>query len=289
MGCRSQVSNLCRQHGNAAKVSENTSTGSRWCLKAVATLLWERLGDAEYGLGSECGINTTPSRLTRLKGTELGLGRERRRHVTSLYLSRTHIRAFYNRRSRYNSRATHHDLGFDSSAPPHGLSIAATHNQLESDCCDFLHRSSLRHLRHHVCLSLAVFRIHFFDFNPSLWVFWVVGQEPARDEVGGNSLRNSTIEIKSVGFDVAALAWVCAYNSSDLDRVALSSDFAQSNTNTNKGYFSSLMDEADDDGDPYSYQDYGRPRGNGLYHPKGRQDSYQSVQSSRKGQYSSEY
>ncbi|KAK9940202.1 hypothetical protein M0R45_016873 [Rubus argutus] len=74
-------------------------------------------------------------------------------------------------------------------------------------------------------------------------------------EVGGNSLRDSTTEIKSVGFDVSALAWVCAYNSGDLDTVVSSSDFAQSNTNTNKGYYSSLMEEADDDSDLYSYQD----------------------------------
>ncbi|KAK9923232.1 hypothetical protein M0R45_031662 [Rubus argutus] len=101
---------------------------------------------------------------------------------------------------------------------------------------------------------------------------------------------NPTAAISSTARRCAVSATMSASPSrSDLDRVALSSDFAQSNTNTNKGYFSSLMDEADDDGDPYSYQDYGRPRGNGLYHPKGRQDSYQLVQSSRNEQYSSEY
>ncbi|KAK9927232.1 hypothetical protein M0R45_024425 [Rubus argutus] len=104
---------------------------------------------------------------------------------------------------------------------------------------------------------------------------------------------NPTAVISSTALRCAISATMSASPSRNLQGMklvgALSSDFAQSNTNTNKGYFSSLMDEADDDGDPYSYQDYGRPRENGLYHPKGRQDSYQSVQSSRNGQYSSEY
>ncbi|KAK9934310.1 hypothetical protein M0R45_021459 [Rubus argutus] len=78
MGCSSQVSDLCRQHGNASEVSENMSTGSRWCLMAPATLLWARLGAAEHGLDNECGIITTSS---RLKGTELGSSRDRWWHV----------------------------------------------------------------------------------------------------------------------------------------------------------------------------------------------------------------
>ncbi|KAK9939074.1 hypothetical protein M0R45_015783 [Rubus argutus] len=78
MGCSSQVSDLCRQHENATEVSENTSTGLRWCLMEVAALLWARLGGAEHRLNSECGISTTSS---RLKGTELGSDRDRRQHV----------------------------------------------------------------------------------------------------------------------------------------------------------------------------------------------------------------
>ncbi|KAK9903838.1 hypothetical protein M0R45_000878 [Rubus argutus] len=78
MGCSSQMSDLCRQHGNAMEVSENMCMGLRWCLMAAAALLWARLGDVEHKLGSDCGINTTSS---RLKGTELGSGRDRRRHV----------------------------------------------------------------------------------------------------------------------------------------------------------------------------------------------------------------
>ncbi|XP_062020473.1 probable E3 ubiquitin-protein ligase RHY1A [Rosa rugosa] len=62
---------------------------------------------------------------------------------------------FYNRRSRYNnSRATHHDLGFDSLCPPDRIyNPRRHHNHHESDGCDLLRRTPSRHLRHRASLT----------------------------------------------------------------------------------------------------------------------------------------
>ncbi|KAL6209901.1 hypothetical protein ACLB2K_020840 [Fragaria x ananassa] len=59
---------------------------------------------------------------------------------------------FYNRRSRFNSRATHSDLGFDSLCPPDRIYNRRHHNHHDSDACDLLlHRPSSR--RHRISLT----------------------------------------------------------------------------------------------------------------------------------------
>ncbi|XP_050364322.1 probable E3 ubiquitin-protein ligase RHY1A [Argentina anserina] len=53
---------------------------------------------------------------------------------------------FYNRRSRYNSRATHSDLGFDSLCPPDRIYNRRRHNHHDSSAaCDVLLRRPSRH------------------------------------------------------------------------------------------------------------------------------------------------